>query len=108
MFRFRAHVNAATLKHVLERCWIFSRNRFRAHDRHSGSGDLGGPSAVDRDDGARNERSPVGGEERGDFRDLHRLHSALHGRYRVRNQRRDLPSGTAIAVRGKTLAASRT
>jgi hypothetical protein len=42
MFRFRAHVNAATLTHVLKRCWIFSRNRFRAHDRHSGSGDLGG------------------------------------------------------------------
>jgi len=37
-----------------------------------------------------------------------RGHPALHGRDRVRNQRRDLPSGTAIAVRGKTLAASRT
>jgi hypothetical protein len=30
-----------------------------------------------------------------------RGHPALHGRD-VRNQRRDLPSGTAIAVRGKT------
>jgi len=31
-----------------------------------------------------------------------RGHPALHGRDRVRNQRRDLPSGAAIAVRGKT------
>ena len=31
-----------------------------------------------------------------------RGHRALHGRDRVRNQRRDLPSGAAIAVRGKT------